>query len=75
MSKALRAALLLLAAVLLAIACNTAAFLIDTPALRENAAQAAAMLGEQQAVPELVGGFKSAQLDNYTSVLIVKTAA
>ena len=75
MSKALRAALLLLAAVLLAIACNTAAFFIDTPALRENAAQAAAMLGEQQAVPELVGGFKSAQLDNYTSVLIVKTAA
>lgn len=75
MSRALRAALTLLAAALLAVACNAAAFLIDTPAMRENAAQAVAMLGEQQAVPELVGGFKSAQLDNYTSVLIVKTAA
>lgn len=75
MSRALRAVLALLAAALLAVVCNAAAFLIDTPALRENAAQAVAMLGEQQAVPELVGGFKSAQLDNYTAVLIVKTAA
>lgn len=75
MSRAVRAALALLAAAVLAVVCNTAAFLIDTPAMRENAAQAVAMLGEQQAVPELVGGFRSAQLDNYTAVLIVKTAA
>ena len=75
MNKGLRAALALAAAALLAVACNAAAFLIDTPAMRENAAQAAAMLGEQQAVPELVGGFKSTQLDNFTAVLILKTAA
>lgn len=73
--KILRAAAMLASLVLLLIACNAAAPLIDTPAMRENAAQGAAMLCEQYAVPKMVGGFKSAQLDNLTSVLILKTAA
>lgn len=33
------------------------------------------MLGEEGATPQLVGGFKSAQLDNFTGILIIKTAA
>lgn len=75
MKRPVRAALALLIAVLLGIACNAAAFLIDTPSMREHAAQGAAMLGEQLGAPQLVGGFRSAQLDNFTSVLILKTAA
>lgn len=70
-----RGALALTVAVLLALAMNAAAFLIDTPAMRQNAAQGTLMLEQEGAVPELVGGFKSAQLDNFSSVLILKTAA
>lgn len=73
--KTLRAAVMLAALVLALIACNVIAPLIDTPAMRENAWQGAAMLCEQNAVPKMVGGFKSTQLDNFTSVLILKTAA
>ena len=75
MKKACRAALTLLALVLCCILANFAATFIDTPRLRANAAQGVAMLGEQGATPELTGGFKSSQPDNYTSVLILKTAA
>lgn len=73
--KSLRALTALLLTVLLCIACNAAAPLIDTPAMRQNAAQGAAMLHDQYPIPQMVGGFKSAQLDNYTAVLMVKTAA
>lgn len=73
--KLIRACLALLATVALCIAMNAAACFIDTPAMRQNAAQGTAMLGQEGSVPELVGGFKSAQLDNFTAVLIVKTAA
>ena len=75
MSRALRAAALLVCAALLCCACNVAAFMIDTPAMRENAEQGVSMLGEQESSPQLIGGFKSAQLDNYTAILMVKTAA
>lgn len=74
MSRALRAAALLVCAVLLCCACNAAAFLIDTPDMRENAAQGVSMLGEQESRPQLIGGFKSTQLDNYTAILMIKTA-
>ena len=74
-NRAFRAAALLVCAVLLCCACNAAAFLIDTPAMRENAAQGVSMLGGQESSPQLIGGFKSAQLDNYTAILMVKTAA
>lgn len=73
--RALRAGLAFLLAVLLCAAANVAAFLIDTDAMRQNAAQGVAMLGEEGGTPQMVGGFKSAQLDNYTAVLILKTAA
>lgn len=75
MNRTRRGALLLLAAVLLCTASSLLAPLIDTPALREHAWQGALMLGEQGATPQTVGGFKSAQLDNYSSILILKTAA
>ncbi len=74
-TKALHAALAVLLTVLLCAAANVAAFFIDTGTMRQNAAQGVAMLGEQGGTPQLIGGFKSAQLDNYTSVLILKTAA
>ena len=73
--RTLRAFSMLLAAVLLCIACNFAAFMIDTPDMREHAWQGALMLGEQQGTPQTIGGFMSAQLDNFTAVLILKTAA
>lgn len=72
---AIRAALALLLTVLLCAGANIAAFFIDTQTMRSNAAQGVAMLGEQGGIPQLIGGFKAAQLDNYTSVLILKTAA
>lgn len=75
MKKALRAAALILTVLLLCIGCNFSAFLIDTPQMREHAWQGALMLGEQQGTPQTVGGFMSAQLDNFTAVLILKTAA
>lgn len=73
--RMLRAAALLLMAVLLCIGCNTAAFLIDTPQMRQNAWQGAQMLCSDGGTPQMVGGFKSAQLDNFTAVLMIKTAA
>lgn len=73
--KSLRAAAAVLLTVLLCFLMNMAAFLIDTPRMRQNAAQGAAMLCEQGATPQLVGGFLSAQFDNFTSVLMVKIAA
>ncbi|MBR1408670.1 MAG: hypothetical protein IJ573_07245 [Clostridia bacterium] len=57
------------------IACSFAAVLIDTPRMRENAAESCALLCEEGATPELAGGFKSSQADNFTAVLILKTAA
>ena len=70
-----RAALALLLAALLCIAMNCAAFWIDTDRLRENAAQGTALLGEEGGTPQLIGGFKSSQPDNYTAIMILKTAA
>lgn len=72
---AIRAALALLLTVLLCAGANIAACFIDTQQMRQNAAQGVTMLGEQGGIPQLIGGFKAAQLDNYTSVLILKTAA
>ena len=60
---------------LLCVASNFLAFVVDTPAMRQNAWQGCLMLGEQQSQPQTVGGFKSSQLDNFTAVLILKTAA
>ena len=73
--KSLRSIAMLAALVLVLIACNVIAPLIDTPTMRKNAHQGTAMLSEQYAVPKMVGGFKSAQLDNFTTVLMIKTAA
>lgn len=70
-----RAAAMLGITLLVCIACNAAAFLIDTPAMRDHAWQGALMLGQEGGTPQIIGGFRSAQLDNFTSVLIVKTAA
>lgn len=74
-ARVLRGCALLLACVLLCFAANFAAFFIDTPDMRQNAWQGCRMLGEQLGTPQTVGGFKSSQLDNFTSVLILKTAA
>ncbi|MBE5799104.1 MAG: hypothetical protein E7321_04050 [Clostridiales bacterium] len=74
MNKILRGAAVLLACVVLCIASNFLAFAIDTPDMRQNAWQGCLMLGEQQSQPQTVGGFLSGQLDNYTAVLILKTA-
>ena len=65
--------LLLLAAV--CAACNLLAAVIDTPAMRENAADGCQLLCREGATPELAGGFRSSQADNFTAVLILKTAA
>ncbi len=51
------------------------AFLIDTDSMREHAKQGVIMIGEMAYQNELVGGFKSSILDNYTAVLMLKTAA
>lgn len=75
MKKAARALALLLLAAALGALCNVAACAIDTPAMREHAAQALETLSHQDARPEVVGGFLSAQLDNFTTVIILKTAA
>lgn len=75
MNKILRALALLAATALLCALCNLAACLIDTPRMRENAAQALDTLSRQDARPELVGGFASSQLDNFSTAIILKTAA
>ena len=72
--KPVRAFLFLFVLVLLCISCNMAGTLIDTPKMRESVRQGTAMLCEQGATPELTGGFKTSQMDNFTSVLILKTA-
>ena len=74
MKKFSRAAALILAAILLCVLGNFAAFLIDTEDMREHTWQGCLMLGEQQGAPQMIGGFSTAQLDNFTSVLILKTA-
>ena len=74
-SRVLRGISLLVVCVVLCIAANFLAFAIDTPAMRQNAWQGCLMLGEQLGTPQTVGGFKSSQMDNYTSILILKTAA
>ena len=73
--RGVRAALALALTVLLCVAMNYAAFLIDTDAMRENAAQGVALLGQEGGTPQLVAGFRSSQLDNFTAILILKTAA
>ena len=73
--KLFRSALALLFVVIVCIGMNAAAFLIDTPSMRENAAQSLTVYKWEGASPELAGGYRSAQLDNFTAALIVKTAA
>ena len=73
--RVLRGISLLLACLVLCVAANFLAFFIDTPDMRQNAWQGCRMLGEQLGSPQTVGGFLSSQLDNFTSVLILKTAA
>ena len=73
-AKFLRALSAVLLTVLLCVVGNFAAFFIDTPDMREHTWQGCLMLGEQQGIPQMVGGFSAAQLDNFTSVLILKTA-
>lgn len=74
-SRVIRGFCLLAACILICIAANVLAFLIDTPDMRQNAWQGCQMLSMQEGTPQMVGGFKSSQLDNFTSVLILKTAA
>jgi len=74
-ARAVRGICLLLVCAVTCIAANFLAFTIDTPEMRRNAWQGCLMFGEQQGTPQMVGGFKSSQLDNFTSVLILKTAA
>ena len=73
--RVIRGMTLLLAAVIVCIACNILAFTIDTPQLRRNAWQGSLMLAQEGGTPQTVGGFRSSQLDNFTAVLILKTAA
>lgn len=74
MKKCFRASAAILITILLCVLCNFAAFLIDTEDMRQHTWQGCLMLGEQQGTPQMVGGFASSQLDNFTSVLILKTA-
>lgn len=74
MKRALRGLSTLLCAILLCIAANFLAFTVDTKDMRDHAWQGCLMLGEQQGTPQTIGGFLSAQLDNFTGVLILKTA-
>lgn len=75
MKKLLRAMAALALAVLICSLCNVAACFVNTPRMNENAAQAVQMLMWQGSQPEVVGGFPSARLDNFTAVLMIKTAA
>jgi len=74
MKKVFRASAAIVITMLLCMLCNFAAFLIDTDDMREHTWQGCLMLGEQQGIPQMIGGFSAAQLDNFTSVLILKTA-
>jgi len=73
-SRVLRGIGLILCAVLLCIGANILAFTIDAKEMRDNTWQGCLMLGEQKSQPQTVGGFLSSQLDNFTGVLILKTA-
>ncbi len=73
--RARRAALAIARVVALCVGMNMLAPLIDTPSMRAHAAEGVDMIYGQGATPQMVGGFKSAQLDNFTAALIVKTAA
>ncbi len=73
-SRFARAVLLLVCTLALCIGSNMLAFCIDSSDMRQNIRQGCLMLGEQEGMPQTVGGFPSAQLDNYTSILILKTA-
>lgn len=70
-----RTAAVIAITVVMCILMNAAAPLIDTPGMRQNAAQGVSILRDQYPLPEMVGGFMSAKLDNYTAVLMIKTAA
>lgn len=74
MKKAMHGLSLLLCTVILCAAANVLAFTIDTKDMRDHVWQGCLMLGEQQSTPQTIGGFLSAQLDNFTGVLILKTA-
>lgn len=74
-SRAVRGIFLIIVCFVLCLGANFLAFTIDTPDMRKNAWQGCLMLGEQGGTPQMVGGFKSSQLDNFTAVLILKTAA
>ena len=73
-SRAIRGIALLALCVLICVCANILAFTIDTKDMRDHVWQGCLMLGEQQSQPQLVGGFLSSQLDNFTGVLILKTA-
>ena len=75
MNKLTRALLSILFAALLCLILNAAAFTLNSDDMQKNAAQGLAMLAQEGASPELVGGFSSARLDNFTAALMVKTAA
>lgn len=75
MKKAMRTMAVLLLAVLICTLMNVAACFVNSQRMGENAAQAVQMLMYQGSQPEAVGGFPSARLDNYTAVLMIKTAA
>ena len=74
-SRTVRGICLLVVCFVLCLGANFLAFTIDTPDMRRNAWQGCLMLGEQGGTPQMVGGFKSSQLDNFTAVLILKIAA
>lgn len=74
-SRTLRGTIVLLIAVVLCVCANIAAFTIDTKDMRDHAWQGCLMFGEQKSQPQTVGGFLSSQLDNFTCVLLLKTAA
>lgn len=73
-SRVIRGIALLALCVLICVCANILAFTIDTKDMRDHVWQGCLMLGEQQSQPQTVGGFLSSQLDNFTGVLILKTA-
>ena len=73
-SRVIRGICLLVCAALVCVCANIMAFTIDTKEMRDNTWQGCLMFGEQQSQPQNVGGFLSSQLDNFTCVLILKTA-
>ncbi|MBQ7488061.1 MAG: hypothetical protein IJT77_11265 [Clostridia bacterium] len=53
---------------------NFLAPLVDNQAIRQNAAEAVDSIWNAGASQQIVGGFENARLDDYTAVLILKTA-